>query len=211
MLEQSDLPDPWVLSTPAFIEGEVLDGALGLGPTRAARVEVGRFDGGPGGRALTDGGWSRIHNSESGDSFVLRIQRPENFAGAKVSALVALPNEITGSVTGKSLRSVPIGAIEAAVDARAYESVVIRDLARQVGRSDGLNFDVYSPVGTPRENPLFYQCVALQHWGLRRDGVSNPTGRMVEINMKPLSTVQSWITEARRRKYLAPGRPGRAG
>lgn len=87
----------------------------------------------------------------------------------------------------------------------------LRQWVAREQRAGGFKFEAEKPIGTPRSNPMFYECVALQHWALRQLGESNPTRRMVEINNAPLSTVQSWVTGARKRGYLSPGRPGRAG
>jgi hypothetical protein len=38
-----------------------------------------------------------------------------------------------------------------------------------------------------------------------------PAAEIAEANKEALTTVHSWIKEARRRKFLAPGRKGKAG
>ena len=55
------------------------------------------------------------------------------------------------------------------------------------------------------------QLVALQHGRLTQQGDGNPSGSMAQLNGVALSTAQGWITKARDRGLLPPGRRGRAG
>lgn len=75
----------------------------------------------------------------------------------------------------------------------------------------GIERDVLQPLGDPKKTPDFYQLVALQHGHLSRKGDKNLSTTMAEINGVALSTAQGWITKARERGLLPPGRRGRAG
>ena len=56
-----------------------------------------------------------------------------------------------------------------------------------------------------------YGGVARRYLELRRRGVTNPTARIAEESSVNRSTAAGWVRGARRRGYLPPARPGRAG
>ena len=70
-------------------------------------------------------------------------------------------------------------------------------LARRPGRA-----------GHPDEH---YQRVAERYVALRARGVTNPTKTIADERHQARSTVAGWVHEARKRGYLPPARPGRAG
>jgi len=57
----------------------------------------------------------------------------------------------------------------------------------------------------------FYCQVASIYSELLRFGSANPVATLAQRNNAPLSTVQRWVREARRRGFLPPARPGKAG
>ena len=71
--------------------------------------------------------------------------------------------------------------------------------------------DVMRPLGDPKRTPDFYELVALQHGRLAGQGDPNPSATMAQISGVALSTAQGWVTRARARGLLPPGRQGRAG
>ena len=71
--------------------------------------------------------------------------------------------------------------------------------------------DLLKPLRDPKKTPDFYELVALQHGRLTREGDRNPSATMAQINGVALSTAQGWVTKARDRGLLPPGRRGRAG
>lgn len=71
--------------------------------------------------------------------------------------------------------------------------------------------DLLKPLGDPKKTPDFYELVALQHGRLAGQGDPNPSATMAEISGVALSTAQGWVTRARARGLLPPGRQGRAG
>ena len=65
--------------------------------------------------------------------------------------------------------------------------------------------------GTRRRHPnVFYQQVAAVYLGLAQAS-PRPAAELAEANGVPVSTAHRWIKEARRRGFLPPGRPGKAG
>ena len=67
------------------------------------------------------------------------------------------------------------------------------------------------PLGDPKKVADFYEMVALQHGRLTQQGDGNPSATLAELNGVALSTAQGWVTKARERGLLPPGRRGRAG
>ncbi len=57
----------------------------------------------------------------------------------------------------------------------------------------------------------FYSEIAQEYATLRQGGVTNPTAAIGEAHHVSRSTAAGWVSGARRRKFLPPGRPGRAG
>jgi hypothetical protein len=56
-----------------------------------------------------------------------------------------------------------------------------------------------------------YQEIARRYLALRQRGFRNPTARLAEEDRVSRSTAAGWVGGARKRGYLPPGRPGRAG
>jgi hypothetical protein len=103
------------------------------------------------------------------------------------------------------MRSLPIAAIEEAVtDREFYSAQRIRIMF-----SDP-KFEPLAPLGSPRGDEHFYEKVALQFLAFK-ENFANPTGEIVKLNEVAVTTAQTWITESRKRGFLPPGRPGRAG
>ncbi len=48
--------------------------------------------------------------------------------------------------------------------------------------------DLLKPLPNPKQDPDFYQSVALQHGKLANEGDGNPSATMAQINEVPLST-----------------------
>lgn len=71
--------------------------------------------------------------------------------------------------------------------------------------------DLLKPLGDPKKVPDFYKLVALQHGRLTQQGDRNPNATIAQINGVTLSTAQGWVTKARDRGLLPPGRRGAPG
>ncbi len=118
-------------------------------------------------------------------------------------------------ITGSLLREIPIAKIEFAINKRL---IAVQRIATIAGGKIVLpsghtirEKDIYGPLGDPREDRDFYELVALQHAGHARNGDRNPSATIALTSGVPVSTAQGWVTKARSRGLLPPGRPGRAG
>ena len=148
---------------------------------------------------------------------MIRLQRqllavPEE---VRITGVIYLPWRPGDPITSQLLRELPTARIEAAINKRLFamkrtETItggkIVLPSGHKISERDLLN-----PLGDPKKTPDFYELVALQHGQLTRKGDRNPSATMAEINGVALSTAQGWITKARDRGLLPPGRRGRAG
>src|SRR6478735_6281918 len=110
-----------------------------------------------------------------------------------------------GPVSASLLRTIPVGRIEAAVNA----------LARHGAEGAGSRAEArvppklreHSVPGYPDE---FYEAIARAYRLLAADS-TRPVVDIAEANGVPVTTAQRWVKEARRRDLLPPGRRGKAG
>ena len=113
--------------------------------------------------------------------------------------------EYEGEVTAALLRRLPVGRIEAAVNA----------LAHAAGGGPRWRAEAKVPAhlrdsavrGYPDE---FYEVVARAYRSLSALS-ARPVGELAEANDVPVTTAQRWVKEARARGLLPPGRRGKAG
>jgi hypothetical protein len=113
--------------------------------------------------------------------------------------------EYAGPVSATLLRTIPVGRIEAAVNALARHG---HDPGRKPAEArvpDKLRN--HSVPGYPDE---FYEVIARAYRALAADS-PRPIVELAEANEVPLTTAQRWVKEARRRALLPPGRRGKAG
>jgi hypothetical protein len=135
---------------------------------------------------------------------------------------------LEGPVGTEALRAIPLGRIEAAANAQlggwGDDPTVSEDLVRRPTRPPvrtGESWDQEAAVPVPADAVVgqrphrgrpdaFYAELADEYRALVA-----VTGRpAVEIAQRrdvPISTAHRWIKEARRRRLLPPGRPGKAG
>ena len=145
---------------------------------------------------------------------------------------------IDGEPTAGLLRGIPVGRIEAAANAQlmsVHDTIVPRpgdgelpshphwrgpalalperpalpgwevtDPGRAAQRAEP---DARRKQGRPDE---FYRDLAQVYLDLARSS-SRPAAELAEARQVPQTTAHRWIKEARRRGYLPPGRPGKAG
>ncbi|WP_298229100.1 hypothetical protein [Gryllotalpicola sp.] len=151
---------------------------------------------------------------QSGTRAFLRLQRQIviAFEKVRVTGVVFLPWRAGDPVVGSQLRDIPIAKIEGAINQRL---IGIKRIGTLTGGKIVLpsgrtirDKDVFKPLGDLRTDPDFYDLVALQHAGLAKNGDRNPTATMAPANGVPLSTTQDWVTKARGRGLLPPGRAG---
>ena len=147
--------------------------------------------------------WSLIRNAQTGEKAWLRLFEQGE---AGVTALVFTPRSIDSRIINRSVRSIPLAAIELSLQEQSQRRR--RQLDHRLFDKD---WDPDEPVGNPRETNHFYERVALQFLSLKENGEARPVARMAEINQRPLKTVQGWVTDTRKKGLLPPGKRGRAG
>jgi hypothetical protein len=135
---------------------------------------------------------------------------------------------ILGEPTSDVLRAIPVGRIEAAANAQL---TVVDDAvsprpprqrrrpahSRPAGDAGGWEEPASGRPPTPvragrsRGRPdRFYADIADTYRQLAQTS-RRPAGELAARHEVPVTTAHRWIKEARRRGFLAPGRPGKAG
>jgi hypothetical protein len=111
---------------------------------------------------------------------------------------------LDGEISAGSLRSVPVGRIEAAANAE-LRAAPPRTKRPQAQLSASLRSNAVQ--GYP---DAFYDAIASTYRHLA--GVSpRPVVDIAEANGVPVTTAQRWVKEARRRGLLSPGHRGKSG
>jgi hypothetical protein len=164
-----------------------------------------------------DGRWRYIEHEATHTRVMIRLERqlfavPEE---VRITGVIYLPWRPGGPITSQLLRELPTARIEAAINKRLFamkrtETITGGKIVLPSGRKVSER-DLLKPLGDPKKIPDFYEMVALQHGRLAQRGDANPSATMSRINGVALSTAQGWITKARDRGLLPPGRRGRAG
>jgi hypothetical protein len=113
---------------------------------------------------------------------------------------------IAGQVSAEALRSIPIGRIEAAANAQMHASAPDAP-PRRTGATIPARLRTNAVRGYP---DAFYDAIASSYRYLAATS-PRPVAELAEANGVPVTTAQRWVKEARRRRLLAPGRPGKAG
>lgn len=193
MLENDDLPDGWEVVASPIPEGNELERLLQRTyPSSGDPVHS----------------WDEIQSTTSGTRIILRMAPPEVIEGrivndgARVTGVVILPPNADERVTAADMRF-PLGSIESAANMRRAD--LAPGVRAMIMASD---YTPPAPVGRPDGTDEFYARVA-ELWRFFVDD-DNPTERVREVNEVSLPTAQRWVTEARKRKMLPPGRRGRA-
>lgn len=221
LLVQADLPDGWYL--PSRFPGERDDDASGdidaiLGYNDWVVVDEQRQKQLASEENETiDGRWRYIEHDETHTRVFIRLQR-QTFAvpeEVRITGVVYLPWRPGDPITSQLLRELPTARIEAAINKRLFAMKRTRTITGgRIELPSGRKIhprDILKPLSDPKRTPDFYELVALQHGHLTSHGDVNPSATMAEINDVALSTAQGWITKARARGLLPPGRRGRAG
>jgi len=141
---------------------------------------------------------------------------------------------VEGAPTAELLRAIPVGRIEAAANAQlsVVDDAIVaaappgrRDApaAREPQLSDA-GWEAPDPLraalrrsppastittGTRRPDD-FYRDIARAYLDLAQTS-ARPAAELAEAHSVPATTAHRWIKEARRRGFLPPGRPGKAG
>lgn len=214
MLVADDLPDGWYL--PDRFPGERDDDAseqidLVLGYNDQGSPEDSDQN------ETIDGRWRYLEHEATHTRVMIRLQR-QQFAlpeEIRITGVIYLPWRPGDPITSQLLRELPTARIEAAINKRLFamkrtETITGGKIVLPSGRKVSER-DLLKPLGDPKKVPDFYELVALQHSRLTQQGDANPSATMAQVNGVALSTAQGWITKARDRGLLPPGRRGRAG
>jgi hypothetical protein len=221
LLHQDDLPEGWYL--PSRFPGErdddasaQIDAVLGYDDsvTTDSQLEGQRTSDE---NETVDGRWRYIEHEATHTRVMIRLQRqlyavPEEI---RITGVIYLPWRPGDPITSQLLRELPTARIEAAINKRLFamkrtETITGGKIVLPSGHKISER-DLLKPLGDPKKVPDFYELVALQHGRLTQQGDANPSATMAELNGVALSTAQGWITKARDRGLLPPGRRGRAG
>ncbi|MEO7126777.1 MAG: hypothetical protein ABI382_13220 [Nakamurella sp.] len=221
LLVQADLPEGWYL--PNRFPGERDDDASGaidtvlgyndqIGTDEQRQEQLDSTD-----NETIDGRWRYIEHTDTGTRVYIRLQRqlyavPEE---VRITGVIYLPWRPGDPITSQLLRELPTARIEAAINKRLFAMKRTRTITGgKIELPSGRKIhprDILKPLADPKRTPDFYELVALQHGQLTSQGDENPSATMADINSVALSTAQGWITKARTRGLLPPGRRGRAG
>jgi hypothetical protein len=141
--------------------------------------------------------------------------------------LVLTGLRLDASPTAELLRSVPVGRIEAAANAQltVVDEVVVpvrldRGPAAQPSVDGNTGWETTDPA-TARERAVdggrrrgrpdeFYRDVARTYRESAQTS-PRPVWDLADAHGVPLTTAHRWVKEARRRGFLPPGQPGKAG
>lgn len=114
---------------------------------------------------------------------------------------------IDGPVSASLLRSVPVGRIEAAANAQFHQAAPPPGRGRPTAAKIPATYRSDAVQGYP---DAFYEVVGKAYQALA-GASTKPVADLAAANDVPVTTAQRWVREARRRRKLPPGRPGKAG
>ncbi|WP_394770620.1 hypothetical protein [Lacisediminihabitans sp.] len=222
LIRPEDLPGGWLL--PTRFPGErstdasaQIDASLGYDDWTGDGSDLGARLGSEQNETV-DGRWRYLEHVETHTRVFVRLQRqmyavPEE---VRITGVVYLPWRPGDPITSRMLRELPTAQIEAAINKRLFAmkrahtitgGKIVLPSGRKIPERALLN-----PLGgTAKQDPDFYQRVALQHGRLTQQGDKNPSATIAQINGVALSTAQGWVAKARARGLLPAGRRGRAG
>ena len=186
------LPAPWrSVATLNQRDSQQLESALGIDLT----AQDGRYKG--------QYRWDRLVNEQTSVTVFIRIHAPTE-GRATISAITFVSPDGDTSITQQDMRAFPVAAISDAYVREQAEGDYFLRAAMVAG-----DFDRSEPLGRPDGTDRFYARVAQQFRYLEHESSEAPARAMAALNGIGGSTAQRWITEARNRHFLAPGKPGR--
>lgn len=183
------LPPPWrSVATLNQRDSQQLESALGIDLTDRYK---GQYK------------WDRLVNQETGVTAFIRIHFPTE-GRVTISAIQFVSPDGDTSITQQDMRAFPVAAISDAYVREQAEGDYFLRAAMVAG-----DFDRSQPLGRPDGTDRFYARVAQQFRYLEHESSEAPARAMAALNGIGGSTAQRWVTEARNRHFLAPGKPGR--
>jgi hypothetical protein len=153
-----------------------------------------------------EGGWHEWRDPApppGGEGATVRVRLAEGDDGR----LHLVELHVAGTVSAGTLRSIPVGRIEAAANAQFHPSAPDRAPRRPPAATISDDLRRNAVRGYP---DAFYGAVAAAYRQLAATS-PRPVAALAAANGVPVTTAQRWVKEARRRGLLAPGRPGKAG
>lgn len=150
--------------------------------------------------------WDELVNSETQVRVQIRIHLPQATQNeATISAVLFASPQGDTPLKAQDLRGFPLAAIaQAYVD---YEYRVMHSYNFMV--SEESDFDPSRPLGRPSKGDQgFYGRLAIQYLYFQELS-SDPTQAIADLSDAPRGTVKRWLSDARRKGLLPPGKPGR--
>lgn len=170
-----------------------------------------------------------IQNSSTGDEWALCVRW--GGSGYVADGATFMKSELSDGANGADLRGFPIGivlaqytayAVASGLDVRRKMSLlgfydsegdvrVSEEVIRSITADDGIKVlqlaeaDALRPLPKFDGSARFYALVGIQFEAVERERPGeNTTLVMATLNSKPLSTVQRWVSRARKLRLLAP-------
>lgn len=193
----SDVPDGWAVcadQTAASNAGEI---------ARLAALPVGSPESGP-------TAWGVLETEDGKLRALVSARQEASTQSVSISAVLFWSTDPQGRVTGADLRKMPLAELEGTVTRRKQDaSSILRALVQNLSEHPPAEFDREKPVGRNDGSDSFFARVALA-WRAFEPDSEHPTAELARANGVSLRTAQDWVTKARERQFLAPGRRGRA-
>lgn len=209
-----ELPEPWeVAEYLDQMDADALESVVGSGLSDADMttddVTDEQFPKSLRGYWVKGHKWVRLYNRETGDDMIVRLQyRGPVASEAYVSAVIS-PFQDGSETTGAQLRALPVSAISAAWTAHEMKGTINLNRTLALGAAYKSDPMERLPRGRVTDQAFLakvgrqYDAIAERHPG------DDPVQRMMAINGVALSTVQKWLTAARKSMMLMPVAAGR--
>lgn len=209
-----DLPEPWVeVEHLPDKEQAALEATIGsrltyddLAPDEVRREGADTFPNGARAMLVMGHQWVRLRNADTDTEVIVRLQYSDGDDQSVSVSSVVVPFDAANEPTGAMLRTIPVAAIGAAYTRRRLEGTANLHITLTLG--EGIKEDPLAPLPAASGKPEFAARVARQYLAVERAQPDvKPVDAMRSINDAPLSTVQRWVTRARKYGFLPPSTP----
>lgn len=216
MRSKIDLPDPWV--EVAQIPPEEADRLEALVGSRLTYDDLSESDVIREGQLIQPNSqralyvqarkWFRLHNVDTDAEVIVRMQSAGAPTFVQDVTAVIVPFVAGRTLTGTDLRNVPVQAIGTAYTKWEQEGHFKMRIGLALNGQE--RPDPLAPLPPASGKPDFAALVALQFLEVeKKHPKENPAKVMQRLNKRdgeetPLSTVQRWITRARKYGFLPP-------